>query len=262
VNLKATLALVQPKEKIVRFTICLALVLASAVQPISAQQSSQKSATAQTAEADQLPQVAVERQPGAPVELNVIKLRWATPTREILDIYLEVKNVGTRPIRAYATRAGEPAHGGCFIYNVTAPGKVIRAGESDAKSRFVGVSRTSPPKVIHEAIDFVEFTDGTTWGADSCETADHLAGERAGGRAAIEVLQGILKQEGLEAVWEKIKNSPLELEPPEDHSDRWKSAFRAAVRNVVDRVRRAYYSEGLPEVETTLNKPYDAAGAK
>jgi len=246
----------------VRFTISLVLVLAFTVQPAFAQQNSQKGATAQPAEADQLPQVSVQPQPGAPVQLNVIQLRWATPTREVLDIFIEVKNVGTRAIRAYATRAGESAHGGCFIYNVIAPGKVIQPEQSDRKSRFVGVSRTSPPKIIHEAVDFVEFTDGTTWGDDRCEAAEYLAGQRAGGRAAIEMLQGTLKQEGPEAVLQRIKNSTLELEPPAGHSDRWKSAFHAAIRNIIDRVKRAYDSEGLPEIETILSKPYDAAGAK
>jgi hypothetical protein len=251
----------------VRFDICLTLVLTFTLQPIfapqssHAPQSSQMRGTAQAAEAEQLPRVVIESQPGAPVQLNVIQMRWATPTREILDIYLEVKNVGTRSIRAYATRTGKPEQGGCFIYNAMAPGKVIRAEQSDAKSRFVGVSRTSPPVIIYEAVDFVEFADGTTWGEDRCEAADYLAGGRAGGRAALELLRGSLKREGAEAVWQKLNNSPLEIEPPEDHTERWKSAFREAVRTISERVRRAYHSEGLPEMETTLNKPYDAAGA-
>ena len=245
-----------------RFTICLLFVLAFTVQPTFAQQNPQKGATAQLAETDQLPQVSVQSQPDAPVQLNLIQLRWAIPTREMLDIYIEVKNVGTRAIRAYATRAGESAHGGCFIYNVIAPGKVIQPEQSDGRSRFVGVSRTSPPKIIYEAVDFVEFTDGTTWGDDRCEAAELLAGARAGGNAAIEMLRRILKQEGPKAVLQKIKNYTLELEPPAGHSDRWKSAFHGAIRNVIDRVKRAYDSEELPEIETILNKPYDAAGAK
>lgn len=243
-----------------RFDICLALVLAFGAQPIFAQQNPQKGA-AQEAESEQLPQVAIEVQPGAPMHLSMSKLRWATPNREILDIYLAVKNIGGLAVRAYATRSGRPEDGGCFIYNVIAPGKVIRPEESDARSRFVGVSRASPPKIIYEAVDFVEFTDGTTWGEDRCEVAQYLAGGRAGGRATIELLRGILKQEGPEAVLQKINNSTLELEPPDDHTERWKSAFREAVKTVIERVRRAYGSEGLTEIETILNKPYDAAGA-
>ena len=244
-----------------RVIICGALVLAFTMQPISAYQNSQEGISKQPAETDQLPQILAQSQPDAPVKLDSFELRWAAD-RSILTIHIVVKNVGTRAIRAYATRAGESAHGGCFIYNVIAPGKVIQPEQSDGRSRFVGVSRTSPPKIIYEAVDFVEFTDGTTWGDDRCEAAELLAGARAGGNAAIEMLRRILKQEGPKAVLQKIKNYTLELEPSDEHSDRWKSAFRGAVRNVIDRVKRAYESEGLPEIETILNKPYDAAGAK
>ena len=60
---------------------------------------------------------------------------------------------------------------------------------------------------------------------------------------------------------QKINNSALELEPPDDNTERWKSAFREGVKTIVERVRRAYDSQGLTEIETILHKPYDAAGA-
>ncbi|HEY0100858.1 MAG TPA: hypothetical protein VGB76_18065 [Pyrinomonadaceae bacterium] len=262
VDLSETPASRRAKEKIVRLVICFAVALAFNVQPNFAQQNPQNRVDAQTSETRQLPPVAVEAQPGSPLELSVRRMRWATPTPEVLDMYLAVKNIGALPVRAYATRTGKPEQGGCFIYNVTAPGKVIQPEQSDSRSRFVGVSSASAPEVIRVAVDFVEFTDGTTWGEDRCETAELLAGERAGGRAAIELLREIFRQEGAEAVLQKIKNSALEPEPPGDHSERWKSAFRGAIKTVVERVRRAYDEEGLKEIETMLNKPYDAAGAK
>ncbi len=47
------------------------------------------------------PKVLVESQPDAPLRITSAETRWATPDKQMVEIYVVVKNVSDRNIRAY-----------------------------------------------------------------------------------------------------------------------------------------------------------------
>lgn len=111
-------------------------------------------------------------------------------------------------------------------------------------------------------IDFIEFTDGSTWGADGCQSAQYLAGARSGARVLAERLENVFANGGAKAVVNSVKEVAGEIEVPVAESNVWQSGFSAGVKSMIDRLRQAVSEGGLPEIEPALKRPYDAAGYK
>ena len=105
-----------------------------------------------------------------------------------------VENVSDRDVSAYAIRHTSP--GGCSPW-IMSP-DFMQPGKSDAKTTWDSFSPSAPVRT-HE-VDFVEFTDGATWGADVCQSAERLAGERAGGAVVADRLLELLAVSGPDAV--------------------------------------------------------------
>ena len=211
-----------------------------------------------------LPKAVIAEQPGAPLALCVPAMRWAADGA-ILDGYIVVRNVGERGVTAYATRVEYESarrEERCYRFNVLSPGKVIQTGQTDGKSRFHGVARGAEPKSVRVSLDFVEFADGSTWGRDVCKTADYLAAERAGGRAALEELRRVLKSDGPRAVVDAVRGCEARFDPPEGYAERLREDYHAGVRTICSRVERAHEQEGPTEIEATLQKPYDASSVR
>jgi len=209
----------------------------------------------------QTPEVIVVSQPDSPL-LVTTSSRWATPGAEIFDLYVVVKNRDTKSIRAFTTRIdfGErkPSQA-CIVDNIYFPGKVLKQDEGDGKSRFLAVKNNS---AIQVSVDYVEFVDGSTWGQDTCQTVEYLAGERAGGDAAIKWFTNLIQEKGTKAVVEMIRSGSVSVEKPHSTSARWDEAFRKGVDIISRRVMDAYSREGEAEVAVVLSKSYDASGVK
>lgn len=154
----------------------------------------------------------------------------------------------------------------------------------------------SPPSPVYTfEIDYVEFTDGSTWGADACRTSEYLAGARAGAGAAAGRLLGLLagggpdtvmravKEElegfgpdaivneairlglakrGPDGVVRAVKREAVRTHSPDGHSPVWELGFFIGTKAIANRVRDAVRKSGPGVIEPTLRLPYDAAGAQ
>lgn len=215
--------------------------------------------------ADETPPIIIASQPESPLVITT-SVRWAIPTHELLDLYVVVTNQDVRSVRAYTTRIDLGTQNGrtkqCPIMNVYFPGKVIKQGEKDGKSRFMGPDKNMPLSPIEVSLDYVEFADGSIWGQDTCQTVEYLAGERAGGVAAIKWFQNFINEKGMAAALEVIRNRAWKVEKPYNRSAKWNEAFGFGVEVVSHRIMTAYQSEGEAEVTVALSKPYDASGVR
>ena len=241
--------------------IAVALLVAVLTPTVArAQSPNQESRQSSSPRADQGPETSVQPQPDSPLRLSV-STRWVSDGRGY-EVSTVVQNVGDRAVTAYATRyapEGEP-RGGCALWNIMSPGRVLRPGQSDVKSTWRGFSPSDP--LLTYAVDFIEFTDGATWGADVCHSAERLAGERAGGRAAASRLLELLAEGGPEAVKRAFGDGVSDVAPPAGHSTVWEEGFRIGVKVIAGRARRAVEEFGPEEIEHTLKRPYDAAGSR
>jgi hypothetical protein len=206
------------------------------------------------------PQVEILSQPDSPLRVVSVQTKWAVPDRSGIELYVVVENVNLKTVSAYATRDDGPeGSNSCFVLSAKSPGKALSPGQSEGRSTWRGYNPSSP---LRRLVDFVEFTDGTTWGADACQSAESLTSRRAGAREARKLLLEIFTAGGADAVIRTLRSSLAQVEPPPNHSLRWKQGFLSGFSSYGERIRQADQEWGSTEIEYALRRPIDALAEK
>jgi hypothetical protein len=209
------------------------------------------------------PPVTVESQPDAPLHITAANVEWTQ--RQMLRLTVSLQNVSLVPVRVYAVRyepisTGTGVGGGCARANTGTPGTAIPHGES-INVEFGNFGYGGPVTEIRVAVDFVESSDGSVWGPDRFESAQQLAGERAGGRRTLTYLRAVLDEQGASALPNALKAARSNLTAPEQNTAAWRQGYEGSVAVICARVRHALETGGLSDVEAALQGPYDASGA-
>jgi len=225
---------------------------------------------AQEVKTDPPPAFKVVAQPDAPVHIVSAAVKWALPNdRRGIEVYIVVENASQKAVRKYTTRR-ELSSG---RWTCEGPPKLsakgLLPGEKAGTSTWQGVpSADSPPRVW---VDFVEFVDGTRWGADECQTGEWIDGGYAGERAQRDQFLKIFREEGADALMTYIRKNyekrideaagksstrPLvPIWPPTGHSQHWEAGFKNGARSLVERVIEAERKWGADEIEHELSRP-------
>jgi hypothetical protein len=136
---------------------------------------------------------------------------------------------------------------------------MLRRDKTDGKSTWNRTDEENKVPQLEFAVDFVEFSDGGTWGTDYCQAKEFLDGYRSGLRAARKLFKGMLAEVGGEQLITELTKGPVEIEEPLGNSDRWIKAFRSGIEGMRSSVVRAYQERGLPEIDIELSRPIDAS---
>jgi hypothetical protein len=200
--------------------------------------------------------VSVRAQAGAPLRISSVVDNSDDADAPLVEFVVE--NVGAKPIQAFWISYDTVAHGA----NVTL-GMGVNANKPEltlpsGKRRALAIINRAKEKIAL-SVDFVEFYDGSTWGADTARYAESLAGERAGARAEAERLIKLLKMNGPQAVKEAIADKVNY--PDLTTGSRSEVSFLIGVRATRFRAQQAYEKGGLPAVESALQQPYDTSAA-
>lgn len=118
------------------------------------------------------------------------------------------------------------------------------------------------PESVKMAVDFVEFSDGTTTGPDTHNSRDKLAGQREGARREKQRLRDLLKSKGSTALLDSVSNeSAGDPEPAEisKHSEAWLQGFHIGVGSIRHRIKQSGQMAAPKQVEIELAKPFDLA---
>ena len=169
-------------------------------------------------------------------------------------VLLAVENVSAKPISVYSigcklTVWGEEVTPGVGATSV-APVSVLNPGDR----RSVGVPNPER-NPVHVWVDFVEFTDGTTWGPDATKYSEHLAGRRAGARAEADRLRELLRAGGGQAFADALESTAAGLKHPAGGSKQWEDGFSVGAMLKRGQVRRAYLRSGRAGAESELRQP-------
>lgn len=196
--------------------------------------------------------VSVRTQPGAPLRVSSVKDNSDDADAPVVEFVVE--NLGGKPIQAFWIAYDTVARG----FKVT-----LGLGVNDATSeqvlppgrrRELGIlNREKQPVAL--SVDFVEFADGTTWGADAARYAESLEAERAGGRAESQRLLKLLGTGGPAAVMDAVAGGTISGQANPQSRSEWN--FLIGVRIVRTRIQRAFAERGLAGVEDALRQPYD-----
>src|SRR5215813_7052245 len=232
-------------------------------------------------------QLRILPQPDAPVRISLAQVTWATPDQRGVQVYIQVENLGEKSVRMYETRrdVDSPSGPKTCLGPGNIPGKLLRQGQKTGTSTWQGVFNSEPAPAVW--VDFVEFADGTTWGADDCHAAEGLDGSRTGMRMQREQLLAMLHDKGVEALMEfikanykqmydpmtygplldavaagKIEKPVLPIWPTVGHSRNWEVAFLSGATVTLSEVRDAYWKWGADEIEHVLTRPIVATEKK
>lgn len=203
--------------------------------------------------------VQIESQPQSPLQIASTKVISPDPFSPNLEF--TVTNKGSRGIRAYTVTYELAAENGgrkaALFTNLASPKNVLQPGQSRAES----ISEPYSPALVRSVIlsvDFVESDDGQTWGNDAYNSADRLAGRRAGGDKALEHFRKVREARGATALLEAVTSGGDEIAPPEGRSPEWQDGFRTGATLVRQRLNKAKQRGGLEGMEEELRRPSDA----
>lgn len=232
-------------------TLCLSILSRNSVNTPLASTGVPISLPVQT----QSPSVTTQTQPGAPLVMSVRIISW---DGQNLEVGIDLVNVSSKPIRAYAIKQGlegEETHSGQVMFtslDLTNSSPVL-PNQLTTNFDVYQASSAKEQQVIF-FIDYVEFSDGTRWGLDSANFAERSAGQRAAAHILSKRLLKILNAGNAVDVMEAIEMGAARIEPPTNRSDDWKEGFRGGCNSVASHLKRAQKSGSLSQVESELKK--------
>jgi hypothetical protein len=210
---------------------------------------------------NELPEVTIKKAPKSPLEIISTKLDEVT--NEKPEIELVVKNKTSLPIIAYAVRYDTFGKsfkaGGSILVNAPSIHKALQPEEETTQTIGFNISYSEPIKNIDLYVDYVQLADGSVWGPDNSKASETLAGERAGATLFINQVNTLLRNRGIKTALSVINQDESDLTPPSDASAHFIQGFRTGIGIVKDRLKQAFNKNGIGEMQTELNKSFDAS---
>lgn len=204
----------------------------------------------------QSPLVTAQAQPGAPLVIS--SPRIITWDGHELETAIDLINISNKPIRAYAIKQffrGQEDESGKVMFvslDLTNSPELL---PNDLTTTF-DVAQTGSDKKLNVMflIDYVEFSDGTSWGPDSTNLAERSAGQRAGANIATKRFLKIRSTGNAADVVRAINAGVPFPEPPAGRSDEWKEGFRQGCRSIAAQLKGVEKKGNLSEVDRELLK--------
>ncbi|HEY9404895.1 MAG TPA: hypothetical protein VIQ24_19720 [Pyrinomonadaceae bacterium] len=207
------------------------------------------------------PSITVSAQADSP--LRILSTEVVSANSQNFRIIATVQNQSTKEIRAYAISsevAGSTIQVGQVQFmNLTQQTEIWQP--SQIKTVEVNSSSNEQIVKVNLMVDFVECSDGTTWGPDTHKSSDILAGQRAGARLEKQRLRQLLKEKGQQAVVDDLQKSittDLKTTPDRERSSVWIEGFRSGASAVRGRLKRALQS-GDVKATSELDKRFDTS---
>jgi hypothetical protein len=211
------------------------------------------------------PIVTVQPQMGTPLVISAPRI--VSGNQEYKEVAFDLINVSDKPIRAYAIKqevavAGTPPSGTALFINLDLTNSP-RLPVNQLTTTF-NTFDLIPSKEAHVSlsIEYVEFSDGTSWGPDSAKYADQSAGQRAAMLILSKRLRSFLSAGNPDEVMSAIETAAASIEPPAGRSDEWKGAFRSAGNSIVSRLKRAQAKGGLNLVDRELRRLSESSSGR
>lgn len=203
----------------------------------------------------QAPTVTAQAQPGSPLVISAPRiLSW---NGQNLEIALDLFNVSSKPIRAYAVKQrlerDEHSRTVSFTSLDLTNRMALATNQSTTDFEVVQVTTAREDQIVF-SVDYVEFSDGSKWGADSANLAEHSAGQRAAVHILSKRLLKILNGGTPAGVMSALETGTASIEPPTNRSDDWKAGFRGGCNSMAAHLIRAQKSGSLDQVERELRK--------
>lgn len=203
------------------------------------------------------PILTLQPQMGTPLVMSAPRIVGGD--EEYKEVAFDLINVSDKPIRAYAIKQdveveGIPRSRSVLFINLDLTNSpMLQINQLITEGDTFDLI---PSKEAHVSlsIDYVEFSDGTSWGPDSAKSAERSAGQRAAMLVLSKRLRRFLSAGNPDEVMSAIETDAASIEPPAGRSDEWKGAFRLARNSIVSHLKRAQAKGGLSQVDRELRR--------
>ncbi|MCI0338494.1 MAG: hypothetical protein L0226_13030 [Acidobacteria bacterium] len=200
--------------------------------------------------------VEIEQQADAPLLLSLLQIHARNPLKPQIDFLIQ--NRGDKSIRAFSIKYvdhSEKAESSNLVWDGLIPARSVMKPGQWQSLVFIHPQLAEPVERIILSVDFVEFEDKTTWGADTMKHADRFDGRRDGATAVRDRLLKILAIDGIAAVIRDLEKSDFDPIEPQGRSTQWVQAYHQGAKAVRERLQRAYKDGGATAVETEIQRP-------
>ncbi|HEX8396374.1 MAG TPA: hypothetical protein VF644_02940 [Pyrinomonadaceae bacterium] len=247
-----------PANNIVRIVLCVSLAIGLGVITAGTRVLLIRAAT-------EPPRINVKKQTNVPLLISTAVVTSNNPLKPIYNYTLT--NLSSKSVRAYTIKS-EVLFGeknaqeiGSTLTHLPTMSNLLQSNQSRHISGGGGSNYSEPVNEIILSVDFVEFADGSAWGEDYFKAAERLAGQRAGGKAAISNFRQKLGTAEFRFTSNEIESESLELASAVDKSksSTWKDGYQSGIGIVRNRLNRALNEGGIEEVKKELEKPFDAS---
>jgi len=200
------------------------------------------------------------------LQITSVQVTWAVPADfRGVQVYILVENTGQQSVRAFTTRRdlNSPTDPKACLTSPVLRDLGLRPGQKKGMSSWQSATNSDPAPSVW--LDFVEFTDGTRWGADECQTAEWLDGWKLGTSMQRDKLLEILREKGADKLIAFIREQrrvdpeatgsrrlPISLEIPPGHPPLWKKGVTDAADMLIQKVVDAHRRGGVAEIERVL----------
>jgi hypothetical protein len=164
------------------------------------------------------------------------------------ELRFDVANRSNNPVHSYDCRYYSPVSVGNGSYG-NQP-EAFLPGES--REDLISAHEFAP---LTLTIDFVQFADGSTWFSGSPESSVKPDGVKAGAKAAVDYLRGVMSRGGVQNVMGTLPRIHADVRrPPGDFTkpEFGTFGFYCGVTNIAVRVEREYKEGGAERVEAFL----------
>lgn len=162
------------------------------------------------------------------------------------------QNLSSKKIRAYVlVHADETEAGGASIQFFES----FDAGKTIQSSFFEEQVNIKTNSKILLSVDYVEFSDGSSWGKDVQQQSEYIAGHYEGRKIAVKQVKDLLKNKN--AVLELMQQQLTEITPPSidnKKSDRWQRGLIAGYRTLLTRLQITYETQGAEAISSKLEQ--------
>lgn len=195
---------------------------------------------------EQPPRLTIKSQPESPLQLSILQI---VPSELIGSsvITMVVTNESATTVRAFAVALSEGNSAtGVLLINAQHDQQMLRGNEIKP----ITLRRTDKEiqAGITLSVDYVEFENGNSWGPDTFDSSNSLAGERDGVHHAIAALADRKKNQGVVALSLDLEPTIAAISMPSNHSANWEQGFQRGVSTVRTRLKRALEKGGNEKV--------------
>lgn len=208
---------------------------------------------------DQPPlKVEIATQEGSPLLITLVNVD--NSEQEFQTINYAIQNISAKKITAYVILRSDKTGAGSattLFLNKFEPGRIIKDSLIEERPNI-----KSESKIL--SVDYVEFSDGTSWGKDFQKQSEHIAGQIDGQRYAIEYIKQLLINQNNNAVSNLLNQQLTEINPlsiDNKKTEKWRRGFLNGYRTILAKLQFVYEKQGinsippkLSELESTVKK--------